>query len=487
MKKYLPLILIFALAAGLGQMCSSCATNPVTGEQELMLMTESQEIAMGAETHQSILATYGAYNDPALQQYLDGIGQRMAKLSHRPHLSWTFTVLDSPVINAFAVPGGYVYVTRGTLAHLNNEAELAMVVGHEIGHVTARHTARQWSKQMLLTGGLILGSLASEEFREYAGIAGVGLQLLFLKYSRDHERQSDELGVQYAYEAGYEPEEFDDFFITLGRLEEASGGGGGLRLPGFLSTHPLTENRIADVRQHVVETRAAAAPPARLATNTEDYMRAIDGMVVGDDPRQGYQEGNAFYHPEMDFQFSVPRGWQLQNTPSMVQMMSSDEKALVLFQLAEGRTAREAWENIVSENNLSTRDQPGNTNVNGLPAYAGICSFKSDDTTYFLEVLTIEKAGTIYSFIGLTDSGDFRRYQPVFVDSFASFSRVTDRSKMNVQPRRIQVQRVNRSISAANFASQSGLSGKEAQKFLLMNSLDGNTSLSRGALVKSIR
>jgi predicted Zn-dependent protease len=486
MKKYAPMLALFVVAALAGQMCSSCATNPVTGEQELMLMTEAQEIELGAETHESILATYGAYDDPGLQSYLNDIGQEMAALSHRPHLNWTFTVLDSPVINAFAVPGGYVYVTRGALAHLNNEAELAMVVGHEIGHVTARHSARQYSKQMVFMGGLLLGSLASEEFRDYAGIAGVGLQLLFLKYSRDHERQSDELGVEYAYNAGYDPAEFEDFFRTLNRLEGQQEGGG-LSLPGFLSTHPMTENRIADVMGHADRIRQNNPPQGQLVENTERYMRSIDGMVIGEDPRQGYKEGNAFYHPDMNFQFEVPRGWQLQNTPKMVQMVDDNQNAMIIFQLAKGSTPRNAWENIVASNDLTPVDTPGSTRVNGMPGYAGVCSLRDGDNQYALEVLTVEKGGTIFSFIGLTESGDFRRYQDTFVNSFSSFNTVQDRSKLRVEPTRIQVQRVNRAIPVTDFARRVGLADVKMKDFLIMNSLEQGERLNQGSLVKTFR
>jgi len=485
MKKYIPLVSIFVVAAILGQMCSSCATNPVTGEQELMLMTESQEIAMGAETHQAILATYGEYDDPGLKAYITAMGEEMAAISHRPHLNWTFTVLDSPVINAFAVPGGYVYVTRGLLAHMNNEAELAMVIGHEIGHVTARHSARQYSKQLLLTGGLILGSVLSEDFADYAPLAGVGLQLLFLKYSRDHERQSDDLGVEYAYAAGYNPDEFDDFFRVLNRMETTAGGGG---LPGFLSTHPMTENRIQDVTT-LANAAMAANPPAgrQLRTNTEQLLRQIDGMVVGDDPRQGYVEGNAFYHPEMNFQFNVPTGWKIQNTPQMVQMASSDEKALIIFQLAKESTPRQAWESVVAENDLATVDQPGVVSVNGLDAYAGVCRYTDGDTTLGIQLLTVKKDSQVFTFIGLAEARDFNRYQSTIVSSLGSFNQVQDRAKLAVQPKRLSIQRINRAIGVGTFLSSLGVSDKEIQQLLIMNSLESNGQLRNGDLIKSIR
>ena len=165
----------------------SCAVNPVTGKKEFMLVSESQEIALGKQTDQQIIETYGLYNNQQMNNYVNTIGQKMAKLSHRPQLTFSFKVLDTPVINAFAVPGGFIYVTRGILAYLNNEAELACVLGHEIGHVTARHTAKQVSKAQVTQLGLGIGSMLSETFQKYAGVAQFGVGMLFLKFSRDKE------------------------------------------------------------------------------------------------------------------------------------------------------------------------------------------------------------------------------------------------------------------------------------------------------------
>src|SRR5512137_1763548 len=183
----------------------ACAVNPVTGKKEFMLYSESQEIELGKQTDAEVAATYGLYDDPALAAYVSKIGLSLAAKTQRPNLPWRFTVLDSPVVNAFAVPGGAVYVTRGILALMSSEAELAAVLGHEIGHVNARHSMSQMSKQQMAQLGLAVGSVVSKEFAKYAGLAGTGLQVLFLKYSRDNENQADGLGVDYARAAGYDP------------------------------------------------------------------------------------------------------------------------------------------------------------------------------------------------------------------------------------------------------------------------------------------
>ena len=201
----------------------SCAKNPVTGKSELMLMSKDQEIAMGKQSDPEIVAFFGLYQDEKLQNFIKQKGKEMATVSHRPDLPYEFKVVDSPVVNAFAVPGGFVYFTRGIMAHFNNEAEFAGVLGHEIGHITARHSAKQYSRAMLGQVGLVAGSIISPEFAQFADVAQQGLQLLFLKFGRDAESQSDKLGVEYSTKIGYDATEMADFFQTLDRLSSQSG------------------------------------------------------------------------------------------------------------------------------------------------------------------------------------------------------------------------------------------------------------------------
>src|SRR5690606_18027849 len=179
-----------------------CAKNPVTGKSELMLLSKDQEIAMGQQSDPEITAYFGVYEDARLQKFIEEKGKQMAAISHRPDLPYTFKIVDSPVVNAFAVPGGYIYFTRGIMAHFNNEAEFAGVLGHEIGHVTARHSAKQYSNAMLGQIGLVAGAILSPEFAQFADVASTGLQLLFLKFGRDAESQSDKLGVEYSTKIG---------------------------------------------------------------------------------------------------------------------------------------------------------------------------------------------------------------------------------------------------------------------------------------------
>ena len=186
------------ITLSLSTVFSSCARNPITGKKEISLLSASGEQAMGDQADPSIIAAYGMYDDQSLQDFINEKGRAMGKISHLPDLTYNFRLLDSPVVNAFAVPGGYVYFTRGIMAHFNNEAEFAGVLGHEIGHITARHSAKQQTQQMLGQALFIGGVIASEKFRNVANQASQGLGLMFLKFGRDHESQSDELGVEYS-------------------------------------------------------------------------------------------------------------------------------------------------------------------------------------------------------------------------------------------------------------------------------------------------
>ena len=210
MKASLPVLLIAVATV-------TCARNPATGKRELMLVSESQEIAMGQENDPAIVAQMGLVADSGLQRYVRDLGMALAKKSERPNLPWSFRVLDDPTINAFAVPGGFIYVTRGILAHMNSEAELVMVLGHEVGHVTARHSAAQMSQQQLAQVGLMTGMVLAPELAQYAQAAQQGLGMLFLKFGRDDERQSDELGLRYMLRTGHDPRQAPQMFTMLTR------------------------------------------------------------------------------------------------------------------------------------------------------------------------------------------------------------------------------------------------------------------------------
>ncbi len=312
-----PRVPAFALIAAC-LFAASCAVNPVSGKKELSLFSEQQELALGKQSDAEVRGQYGAYADEFLTAYVAAAGGTIARGTHRPDLPYRFIVLDSPVINAFAVPGGYIYLTRGILALMSSEAEMAVVLGHELGHVNARHSVRKMSQLILVQVGLAVGSALSDTFAKISGVAGIGVQLLFLKFSRDDEREADRLGVAYSRKAGYDPSRMVDFFTSLQKMGDLSGKGSSL--PGFLSTHPLTSERIRNVGGLLL------ASDPKLLRRDAAYGRRIDGLVYGDDPRQGFVEGRGFFHPGLRFQCSFPEGWKVQNTPARVTVGLSERR-----------------------------------------------------------------------------------------------------------------------------------------------------------------
>ncbi|MEL6141267.1 MAG: M48 family metalloprotease, partial [Bacteroidota bacterium] len=368
----------------------ACATNPVTGKKHFSIISEAQEIEMGKGYDPQVVASMGAYDNPQLQQFLETKGMEMARLSHRPNLPWTFRLIDSPVVNAFAVPGGFVYFTRGIMAHFNNEAQFAGVLGHEIGHVTARHTVRQQSRQTLASIGLLGGMILSPELASQGESLMQGMQLLFLKFGRDAESESDKLGVDYSTLVGYDANEMAGFFSTLDRLT----GGAENRVPTFLSTHPDPVDRERKVEEMAQAKQAelAAQGKTNFDVGRDRYLRMLDGMIYGEDPRQGFVENNNFYHPELKFQYRLPVNWQTQNSPQMVQTVEPNGKAAIQLRLAQGSDPSTAAQQFASENKLQIVSN-SQRNINGLPSVIMIAQTSAQNEQGQAQQVVSVKAG----------------------------------------------------------------------------------------------
>jgi predicted Zn-dependent protease len=414
----------------------SCAINPVTGKRELMLLSPADEVAMGQQANPQILQTYGKYEDAELARYVSALGKRLGALSHQPNLTYTIQVLDSPVVNAFAVPGGYVYLTRGILAYLNDEAELAGVVAHEIGHIAARHSAEQYSMSQLAQLGLGLGSMVSKTFSKYAGVAEFGVGMLFLSFSRSDEREADSLGVEYSSKAGYDSNHMANLFVSLERLNPGESQGG---LPGWFSTHPNPENRIAAVKQDTLAWREKIKQ-TQFAVNRDQYLRQIDGIVFGEDPRQGYVEGNIFYHPQLRFQFPVPAGWKVNNTASQVQMINQQQNAVILFSIAPEKSPSAAAQAFIKESKAVVVKSE-RTQVNGLQAHRLISDVTLEQGVIRVMSYFIQKGQTVYAFLGYTEQSRFNGYSSVFEQTMGRFKNLTDANKINVKADRLTLKR----------------------------------------------
>lgn len=461
---------------------NSCAKNPVTGKNDFMLMSKEQEIAMGKQSDPEIKAFFGVYEDPKLQAFINEKGQQMAAISHRPDLKYEFKVVDSPVVNAFAVPGGYVYFTRGIMAYFNNEAEFAGVLGHEIGHITARHSAKQYSNAQIAQIGLLAGSVISPEFAQVADIASTGVQLLFLKFGRDAESQSDKLGVQYSTKIGYDAQEMAGFFETLDRMREQSGGE---EVPTFLSTHPDPADREKKVAKEAANWKKKT-DAAQLKVNRDSYLRMIDGIVYGDDPKQGFVEHNVFYHPELKFQFPVPSQWALQNTPQQVQMAPGDGRAVMMLTLAQGNDLEAAARTVLQQYQLSVVDSR-RTDVNGLPAVVVVADQQQQQQERGVRALVylIQYGQNIYNMIGASSLADFNGYFQVFQNTMAGFSVLNDPDKINRQPRRVRIKTVQQAGTLAQALGNKG-DQKKMDELATLNGMALNDRVEKGMLIKTI-
>jgi len=467
-------VVIAALAA------MSCTTDYVTGKKTFSLVSESQEVQMGKEADPEIVGEYGVYDDAALSQYVSGIGQALAAKSQRTDITYTFRVLDSPVVNAFALPGGYVYVTRGILAHFNSEDQLAGVVGHEIGHVVARHSAEQMSRQQLAGLGLGLGSLVSETFRQYAEVAGFGLQLMLLKYSRSQESESDLLGVEYSTKLGYDANEMAGFFGTLRRMGEKSGQS----LPSFMSTHPDPGDRENRVHQLAKEWQQKTAFQP-LGKDHTDYLKRIDGIVYGDDPRQGYTEGQMFYHPSLRFQFPIPKDWQAVNSASTVAIVSPDKNALVQMRLAEGDSPEKAAETFVTKNELTVQTRRAKT-IHGFPAVEVNSTGRTDTGEIRILSCFIKKDTSVYAFHGYSEAGVFASYSAAFSNVMGGFEEVRDRSVLDKKPLKLHIKKAPKSGDLASVLKTLGMKQEMLDDGAILNGLQLTDSVEQGCWIKVV-
>jgi len=458
----------------------SCAKNPVTGKRDLMLMSESQEVAMGKESDPDIIKFFGLYDDKNLQKFIEEKGQQMAAVSHRKNLKYEFKIVDSPVVNAFAVPGGYVYFTRGIMAHFNNEAEFAGVLGHEIGHITARHSAKQYSNAMAAQIGLTAGAILAPEFAQYADLAQTGVGLLFLKFGRDAESQSDKLGVEYSTKINYDAQEMAGFFKTLDRLQGQSGG----EVPDFLSTHPNPADREADVAK-LADDWKRKVKSKDLKVNRNSYLKMIDGIVYGEDPKQGFIEQNVFYHPVLKFQFDTPKGWAVQNTPEQVQMVAQDNKAMMLLTLAPAGSLEAAAEAILKNYQL-TLVESKKGNVNGQSMIAMIADQISEQQSIRTLIYVIQNGKNNYAMIGVTLPSLFDSYANTFKGSMESFKTLTDQEKINKQPERIRIKTVQQNGTLAQALKNYGTSDKRMEEASILNGIKLEDKVDKGMLIKVI-
>jgi predicted Zn-dependent protease len=468
------------LGAGLFAGWIGCARNPVTGKSELSLVSESQEIQMGQQAAQEVAQTIGLYNDAKAQAYVAQLGKRMAAASERPNLPWEFHVVEDASVNAFALPGGFIYVTRGLMTAINDEAELATVVGHEIGHVTNRHSVQQISKAELAQLGLGVGSILSSDIAKFGQLASAGLSVLFLKYSRDAENQADQAGFRYALTQNYDVREMTKVFETLNRIS-AEGGEGG-KLPEWLATHPNPENRIQHI-ESILDT--LHRDPSKGIVNREVYLQHVQGMAYGEDPRLGYFEGTHFFHPQMRFQVAFPDGWKVQNTPQAVASMSPNQDAILQLALAGKGSPQQAAQQFLSQQGVQA-GQTSTANVNGLPAASSYFQAQTEQGAIQGIVSFISYGGQTFGLMGYTPAGKLGTYDQVFQSTIRSFNELRDPSKLNVQPAKVELVKLDRQMTLEQFNAQYPSSIPLTELAIINEVETPSTPLAAGRIVKRV-
>ncbi len=464
-----PVAIVLGLAA--------CALNPATGRRQLSLLSEAQEIQIGHEAAANVRSTVGLVEQQALQAYVQQIGRREAAASERPDLPWQFQVLDEPGPNAFALPGGFIFLTRGMLNLMTSEAELAAVLGHEIGHVTARHAVNQISKQQLAQLGLGLGSIFYPDLRPFESLVGAGLELLFLKYSRDDEREADVLGFEYMRKRGYDVSEFDDVFAALARIGDGERGA----LPAWLSTHPAPADRVKAAQTRA--TTVGPQPNARIGR--EDYLEHIDRLVYGNDPRQGFFRGQNFYHPTLRLQLTFSEGWQAENLTQSVIAVAPGNRAALQLTIAGDIRPDTAMDRFFSQSGAV----PGRVvrdSFSGRPAT--VAEFQARTGGGVVQGLTayVLHGGLTYQLIGYTAAPLYSQYGAALERAIRSFAPVTDPRILNVQPQRIDIVTVPAAMTVTEFARRFD-SAVPPQTLAILNGLPGPESrLSAGTLAKRV-
>ncbi|MDP2879284.1 MAG: M48 family metalloprotease [Sulfuricella sp.] len=446
---------------------ANCAVNPVTGRQNFVMMSESEEVRTGKKGAEEVRKEYGVYDNPALQRYVNDVGQRLAQKSHRSNLEYHFTVVDSPEINAFALPGGYIYITRGIMAYLNSEAELAAVLGHEIGHVTARHSVQQHSASMAASIGVALGSILVPELRGGAqDLLNLLGNALLSGYGRDHELEADRLGAEYLARTGYDPQamvkvvgvlkdqELFDAEIARGEGREPR------RYHGLFATHPDNDTRFKEM---VGEADRLAQPKAD--SRQAAYLAQINGLVFGDSPSQGIIRDSRFLHDGLGFGLNFPPNWKVKNSPDRVIALSPENDGQIELHLA-GPARGTPADFLRRSIRLDAGNELETTPINGLPA--AIMSGVRQGKPVKVGAIFFRDQAFILVATAKTPAA-YNRHRTAISSAIDSFHALQDSERKLAKPTLIRTRTAKKGETFANLARLSPL-GKNAEGYLrLMN------------------
>jgi len=467
--------------------------NPVTGSTRLLAWNWNQEVQIGREVDVELVAQYGLYDDPGVAEYVYDLGKVILAESHMRRedtdrqfreTEFFFRVLDSPVVNAFALPGGYVYVTRGLMVHLNNEAQLAVVIGHEIGHVAARHASQRAFRQTLGQIAIIGGAVLGQEFLGLPGesilnLSSQAAQLIFLSYSRDAERESDRLGVEYAAMAGYAAADGAAFFTSLKRMSEQAGHA----IPTMLSSHPDPGERENNIPRMAAEW--AEKGFSQEIRNEERYFQMIDGMMYGDNPREGFVDNGQFVHPDLAFRFPVPTQWQLINQRNEVILLSPSQDAVMILRIdGQASTARESVQNFIGQEGITINSQSETRSSGQYTAYQADVTIPQSEGDLRALIYAVEYDGRVYRYINYTLTGKWDDYSQVFRQVPEDFNRLTDRRILGIQPVRLSMVPATRTDQFRNLLPAQLPMNISPEELAIVNQVQLDEQIQAGRLLK---
>jgi predicted Zn-dependent protease len=469
--------LLFAIVA----LSVACATNPVTGKKQMSLLSEAEELAIGQQQDAEIRREMGVYDDPNLQRYVNEIGQELARNSHRPTLPWTFTIVDNAAINAFALPGGYIYVTRGLLAYLDDESELAGVLGHEIGHVTARHAAQAYTRQAQANLGLTILSIFVPSTRPFADLGATGLGVLFLKHGREAELEADRLGVEYGSGAGYDPSGVPRFLATLARVNAMSERG----VPNWLSTHPDPGSRVT--KAEPVAGKFASSDAKKV--NHDQYLERIQGLVFGDNPKDGIVRGSEFLHPLLRIGVKFPDGWELTNTPDAVMAQEPGTQHFMVLQEVEqprGRSIGDVAIGAMRQAGYSVIDG-SMLKINGNDAHVGLYRGNARGAgKVMMRAAHVAIGRQLYVVAGFAPEAEFTLVDRDIQPSVQTFRQLSMQEASNVRPNRIDFYVVRRGDSWQSIATRQSKGFVNAATLAIMNDREVSAQPQQGDRVKIV-
>ncbi len=475
--------IVVAIAGTL--LLTHCAKNPVTGSKDFVLMSEQQEIQMGAQAHKDVMQEYGLVENPELQAYVTRVGKGLASKSHRPNLDWHFTVVDSPEVNAFALPGGYIYITRGIMSYLNSEAELAGVLGHEIGHVTARHGVRQQSAATAAGLGAILGSILVPGMDNQAGATLLQQlsQSLVAGYGRDHELESDRLGAEYLAKTAYNPQAMVEVIGVLKNQElydvelAKKEGREPRRYHGVFDTHPSNDTRLRQVVGEANKYKVANPREGR-----DEFIRAMNGVYFGDSPDQGVIRSNALLHEKLGISVQFPQGWRVQNQPDRVAAINPQGTALV--ELKPGPKNAQPMDTLQKGLKLDQGARYESGNVNGNPAAFAAGAQQGKPVL----VAAINFNNTQYLLAGMAKDGTtYNQNRTALKDSINSFRSISQQERQLAKPHVIRVIQAQPGMTMASLAAQSPLGWSAESQLRLMNDLYPAGEPKPGQLIKIVQ